>query len=267
MPLENHTIVIGIIVSLIVILIAVGLVAILLSLSRRKAQLYTQEKENMQLQFEAQLLKVQLEMQEQTLQEISRELHDNFGQVASLIKINLQSMRLNDPPVAAQQLEEVTSLTKELLRDIKSLAESLNSDNIVRTGLPAAIQQELDRLNRMQLVKASFEQEGEFPELAAEQLIILFRMCQELLNNMLKYSGASTFRIQLTATQQQLCLSFYDNGKGFDIAESLAKGGSGLSNLRKRATLLKATLCIESTPGNGVSTTIQLPLQDIALRK
>ncbi len=149
--------------------------------------------------FRQELLKAQVEIQEQTFQHISSELHDNLGQVAILIKLNLQTISLKDLPKAAQKVEDVTELTKQLITDIRALSVGLSSDRIVQAGLAKALETEVERINKTEQFIALFTKEGNLPEINNGKAIILYRMAQEVLNNMVKHSGAKEIRVSLLA--------------------------------------------------------------------
>lgn len=219
------------------------------------------ENKELKMQFSQTLLQSQLEIQEQTLQHISRELHDNLGQVASLIKINLLTIPIGDAAKAQQKLEDTRELTRQLITDIKSLSVSLGGDRIAQTGLAAALQTEMERINRTEQFSAIFEQQGTLAEPDNDKAIILYRMVQEVLNNMVKHSDAKQIKLTLTATKNFLTLAISDDGKGFDvIATKQQQHGAGLRNLEKRAALIHAQLDIQSTIGEGTRITIELPI-------
>ena len=227
---------------------------------QKKSILFESEKKMMQSHFSQTLLQSQLEIQEQTLQEISRELHDNLGHIASIIKINLNTLKLDDLNKATAKIEDTKDLTRQLIGDIKSLSVSLNSDRIAKTGLVKALQTEVERLNKTDLFTATFTQNGTAPEIENDKAIILYRMAQEVLNNMAKHSEAKFINVNLNVQDNLFILAFSDDGKGFDVEQQLKSSGSGLTNLQKRAGLINAQLSIQSKPGNGTHIAIEMSL-------
>ena len=249
------------IVGFVIAFLLLGLFIILLSLLYSKKQTRNRkERERIQSQFAQTLLQSQLEIQEQTLQHISHELHDNLGQVASLIKINLNTIQLADTAKASEKIETTKDLTRQLIADLKSLSVSLGADRIAQTGLAKALETEVERLNKTGQFTASLTQEGNIPAIDNDKAVILYRMAQEILNNTVKHSGASQITVLLHASENLFTLAFSDDGIGFDIEEKKKSGGAGLQNLQNRARLINAQLTIRSTPGNGTSITIELPL-------
>jgi signal transduction histidine kinase len=218
------------------------------------------EKQFLQSQFAQTLLQSQIEIQEQTLQHISRELHDNLGQVASLIKINLNTLKLDNIPKATEKIAATKELTIQLIADIKSLSVSLGSDRIAQVGLVKALETEVDRLNKIGQFTALFALEGSMPLMDNDKAVILYRMAQEILNNMVKHSQATQINVFLDVSENLFILQFNDNGVGFNAAEKLNGSGAGLRNLTSRALLIHATLQILSSAENGTSITIEMPL-------
>jgi signal transduction histidine kinase len=264
MPFGNEEIEITIILGSALIVFFAVIIIFLFVLFNNKNKLNHKEKEVIKKTYEQTLLLSQLEIQEQTLQHISNELHDNLGQVASLIKINLHTIPLNDSIKAAQKLEDTRELTKQLITDIKSLSVSLGADRISQTGLAKALETEIERINRTEQFIARFEQEGNITALDNDKATILYRMVQEVLNNMIKHSGAKHITLKLSATENLIILALRDDGKGFDPEERLKNGtGAGLHNLHKRANLINAKLTMQSSIGNGTQVTIELPYSHV----
>lgn len=247
------------IITIFLLIIATGIIMLVLVYQKRQVQ-YLSEKEQLKITFEKEILKTEIEIQEHTLQQISRELHDNFGHIASLIKINLHTLRLDDLNKAVEKIEDTKDFTRQLIADIKSLSVSLNSDRIAKTGLVKALQTEVERLNKTDLFTASFTQSGNVAEIENDKAIILYRMAQEVLNNMVKHSDAKCINVNLSIKDNLFILAFSDDGKGFDVEEQLKSGGSGLTNLQKRAGLINAQLTIQSKPGKGTNIAIQMLL-------
>jgi len=211
-------------------------------------------------EFKNMLLASQLEIREQTLQYIGKELHDNIGQVASLIKINLNTLQLTDLQKATQKIENTKELTRQLITDIKSLSLSLGGDRIIQKGLLKAIETEVDRLNKTGQFAASFLVQGNIPFIENDTSVILFRMVQEVLNNMVKHSNAKHINVTAGINENLFILALSDDGIGFNVNEEVNSDGAGLRNLYNRASFIKAQLSIKSNIGKGTNISIALPL-------
>ncbi|HMG88436.1 MAG TPA: ATP-binding protein [Chryseolinea sp.] len=216
------------------------------------------EKQQLQSQFSQTLLQSQLEIKEQTLQNIAYELHDNLGQIASLIKINLNTLQLKADEQSAQKIEDTKELVRQLITDLKSLSVSLNSERVSQLGIDKGLENEVERLNKTGQYEIVMQQEGSIPMLDANTTIILYRMSQEIINNIIKHSGAKRIVLSLNATSKFLILAFSDDGVGFDKEAKIKGGGSGLMNLQSRAKLINAELTIKSSPGSGTVISIEL---------
>jgi signal transduction histidine kinase len=228
---------------------------------QRKNLAHLREREQMQSNFDQILLQSQLEIQEQTLQHIGRELHDNIGQMASLIKINLNTILLSDPEKAGRKIEETKMLTMQMIADVKSLSIKLNSERITRLGLSSALEYEMERIRRTEEFNATYSSEGPLPDIDANRTIILYRIVQEALNNIVKHSGAKNVNLRLQVDKNLITLAISDDGKGFNVEETLENGsGAGLHNLKKRASLIHSILTIESNKGNGTLVKIIMPI-------
>jgi signal transduction histidine kinase len=88
----------------------------------------------------------------------------------------------------------------------------------------------------------------------------LFRVTQEALHNAVKYSGVSEFRVELTATAEEIQLIVRDEGRGFDVEEAKKGSGLGLLSMQERVHLVHGSLCVESRPGTGTSVLAVIPL-------
>jgi two-component system, NarL family, sensor kinase len=221
------------------------------------------EMQTVKEQYNEEILKAQLEIKEQTLRNISGELHDNFGQVLSLVILSLSSIDLEDRVKAAAKVEDVTQLVEQVVRDFRNLSKSLDAENISKVGLPAVIRFELDLLEKTGVYDVFFQVNGPVKPLDHSTEIIVFRIVQEALNNMMKHSRASAIHVLLTYSTDQLDIELADDGRGFDLAgidgKDLSQTGSGLFNMRKRSELIQASLDIQSSPEHGTRLGMKIP--------
>ncbi len=218
------------------------------------------EKQQLVAKYAQLLLQSQIEIQEQTLQHIGQELHDNLGQVASLIKINLNTLKLEDTAATMEKIESTKGLTRQLIADIKSLSVSLGSDRVKQAGLVKAIEVEVERLNKTRQFIVTCQVGAAIPEIDTDKATILFRMAQEILNNAVKHSKAKHISISINNCNKLFILAFEDDGIGFNTEDNRHSTGAGLRNLTSRANLIEAQLHIQSLPGNGTRATIELLL-------
>lgn len=209
-------------------------------------------------QFEQMLLQTEIEIREQTLANVARELHDNIGQVASLVKINLSFLSGKLPNTEQQKMETTIQLMSGLIKDIKETSTLFNGSTITNMGLEAAIQLDVSRINRLKLLDIHLICDPHTIAIEANSTIFIYRMYQEIMNNILTHSQANTATIHLQQTDQLFLLTVADNGIGFQPESQ--NHGNGLTNLKERSKLIGARLNLESHPGQGTKISIALPL-------
>jgi two-component system NarL family sensor kinase len=203
------------------------------------------------------LLRVENEVKEQTLTNVSRELHDNFGQIASLIKINLSMISKELSASDTQKVNESLELLKQLIGDIKSLSSSLNGDLILKNGWLKILSEDVRRINTIGAMQISFEHDPVL-SLPHEKEVILYRVIQEIINNSLKYAKAKDATLSLKTKQNRVFIEFSDSGIGFD--EKLIIPGNGLRNIRERCRIIDADFNISSKVGEGTKININIAM-------
>ena len=209
-------------------------------------------------EFEAELIKTQQEIQDQTLKHVGRELHDNVGQLLSLATMQMNALSKVATDDIQSKVSNASEAIKESLTEVRSLSKSLNSDVIFNLGFFATIENEIQRLNKSQLIEASLSTKGDLVKFENNKdETILFRILQEFFSNSLKYAEAETFKVHLDYQKGQLIITAKDDGKGFDI--DAIQQGSGLTNMKKRAELINATYNLESSIGRGATLTLIYP--------
>jgi signal transduction histidine kinase len=261
MPTSSEITIHTIFVSSLVLLLLGSSIIYILFLYQRKRFRHQQELFEMKEAFGQTLMHSKLAIQEQTLDHIAKELHANFSHLVSLININLQEILPQTQSNTRESVLETKSLAKQLMGEIKALSASLNTDHIMHIGLTQALDNELTRLNKK--FQVTVTKTGEEYRLKPEHEIILFRLCQEVLNNVIKYSEASRILVTLSFAPDNFTLSITDDGSGFNVEEALGSSGTkqstGLINMRKRASVINAGFHISSSPGAGTTVTINIP--------
>lgn len=209
--------------------------------------------------FERNLLQSQIETQEQTFNTISQEIHDSVGQLLSLAKVQL-SIAEQHENVDKALLADVKSTIGKALTDLRDIAKSLNSNHIRQLTLPEIIQEDLQRINKLGVIKCYIETEGNELTVPEQKKAILFRIVQESLQNILKHAEATQIIVAINFMEQNLKITISDNGKGFDTkSEAIKPSGLGLNNLKNRITLLNGSADINSKPGEGTVITLNMP--------
>lgn len=206
------------------------------------------EKTQMQLTFQNESSKAQIEITEITLSRLSQEIHDNIGQ-----KMALASMQLNASPLTSDTLENSKYLIQQSLQDIRDLSKSLNDSYQLDLGLHAGIKRELKLIQDTNTCSTAFSErqhESEY-SLTSKEELILFRCIQEALSNIIKHAAATKITVEVEESAMHYTIQIKDNGKGFDattITENI-----GLRSIRERIALLKGNIQITSSPNKGTT--------------
>ncbi len=218
------------------------------------------EKQTLQATFNQQLLQSQLEMQEHTFNTISTEIHDNVGQVLSLAKVQLNIIDQGET-LDRTLLADAKESVSKAMTDLRDIAKSLNSDRIQQSGLYEITEHELQRISRAGLMTVSIINEGSITDLPEQKKLIIFRMIQESLQNIIKHSKATNIDVCFKYEKEKVTISIADNGTGFDKTLLDKKDGLGLHNIFSRAALIGGEATIHSVPGEGTIITITSPYE------
>ena len=231
------------------------------SLLNKKKQ---DEKLNLQNEFQQTLLRTQLEIQEQTLKNISWEIHDNIGQILSLAKLNLGTVEMNDAVTAHEKVDDAKNLISKAIQDLRDVAKGLNADHIKILGLAKSIEHELGIIKKTGWFETVFESSGEMYKLEPQKELILFRIVQESFNNIIKHAKAGIIVVKMNYEPVSFSLKIQDNGHGFDVNDlnsNIKEGpGLGIKNMWDRAQIIGAQLTITSSPGTGTTVDVKLPI-------
>ncbi|MEQ1677155.1 MAG: ATP-binding protein, partial [Chitinophagaceae bacterium] len=191
---------------------------------------------------------------------------DNVGQVLSLAKLNLNTMDIAKTEKLQGKIDDTLSQVSKAINDLRDLSKSFNTDNITAIGLVRAIEYELDMIRKTDSLKAEFTITGSAKKLEPQKELILFRIVQEALHNIIKHAGAQTVQVLATYTGAGLELQVSDDGKGFDLSPLNHEGdtgfGLGIRNMHNRAKLIGAAFTMSSTAGAGTVVKINVPFEN-----
>jgi hypothetical protein len=244
-------------IAVLVIVTTLVIVFFVVFLKRKNKLLFDKIKQ--QQAFEAEIAQAQTETQEQTLKNIGWELHDNIGQLLSFASMQLSILKMQVTDDVKEKFKDTTDALKESLAEVRALSKTLNNEVVLNVGFEKSITNELNRMKKMTFDSAELETIGEsvdFKERKHE--IILFRILQEFLSNSVKYSEAKNILIVLDYQPNNLVITAKDDGKGFHLDET--EKGSGLINMKSRASLINAHLELTSQPGEGVKLILNYPM-------
>lgn len=264
MDTKENEVIIFLITTALIILILTGFIITIFFLYSKKQAGYKQHLVNLELHYEKALLSTQLEIQEQTFQNISREIHDNIGLSLTLAKLQLNTVDIASQYSISEKVEISIEQITKAITDLTLLSKSLNSEYIEESGLIKALEMELARIERSNVFKCELHIIGNPCYIDSKKEVVVFRIIQEALNNAIKHSGASRINVSLKYFETCLDFSIQDDGKGFDAVhvQSRKVSGSGLKNISHRAQVVNATCRIENNSPTGVLVNIVVPLNN-----
>lgn len=258
MEYEKEIVLFVIVGSVMFFLLGTFMISFLIVYQKRQIRFF-EEKQALKASYEQEILKSQLETQNQTLKYIGQELHDNLGQLMALVRLNLSVLSQEPLPVATKQrVDDTKEIVKNAIADLRSMSKSLDESFLNEFGLVESITNELDRIQRTGRFETRLTVQGRHYSLDKRHEIILFRLTQEALTNAIKHSSAS--RLEVTAEYCPDCfkLNVLDNGVGFECDTTIQQG-SGLRNFRNRTNLIGGECQVLSKLHQGTQVQFRLP--------
>lgn len=205
------------------------------------------------------LLATQLEIQQATMQQIGRELHDNIGQKLTLASLYIQQLLYENKILEeSERIDQVSQIINQSLQDLRSLSKTLTDDNINQKDIVTLVQEEVDNASVLKKCKIHFEHNFEYHDLDFVYKNVLLRITQEFIQNSIKHSKCKNIFIKLNTTEENLWeLNINDDGIGFDI-DKILSNGIGLTNMKNRTAIIGAEFNLESNKNRGTMIEIKL---------
>ncbi len=249
--MEKNSLIIIFTITLFIIVLTMIFVYVIFI--QKKTTLLIAQKEK-DMRFEKELATSQIEMKEQTLNYIGQELHDDLGQKLSVVRLRQNQLiaKMNDSE--KEELIELNELLRECIQDIRNLSKTLITEQVIHFGLIESLEREINKIQKLRLLKIELITQKHDIDIMPKHGLILFRIIQESINNILKHSRAKNVSINIEDDHEKLDILISDNGKGFNI--NLIKDGSGLKNMELRAKIIHADFSIQSEPDKGTQTSI-----------
>ncbi|MDN3669656.1 histidine kinase [Echinicola jeungdonensis] len=207
-----------------------------------------------------------LEGQEEERKRISRDMHDGIGQLLSAMKFNLEGIHSVNSEFEKEKLKTTRDLLKNVIKEVRRISFNLTPSALSDYGIVPVLNKFCREITKLSDLKVTFEnQTGFLSRLEGKVENNLYRICQEAVNNAIKYAEAEEVKITLSHNSQFLNVEIKDNGKGFDMKKLEEKGhlsasGHGLFNIRERANFINGQCTITSEKGKGTTIGINLPL-------
>jgi two-component system NarL family sensor kinase len=203
-----------------------------------------------------------MKAEEKERQRIAKDLHDGVGQMMSAAKMNLSAFE-NDiqfnSPDQKLSFERIISLVDESCKEVRTVSHQMMPNMLLKSGLGKAVADFLDKIDQ-KVIKVNLHVEGLQERLNEDVEIVLYRILQECVNNVIKHSGASQLDIALIKDKDGISATIEDNGKGFDLQQLGEDAGIGLKNMKARIDYFNGTIDFDTAPGKGTLVALFLPL-------
>lgn len=200
-----------------------------------------------------------LYVQEEERKRIARELHDDLSQ--RMAALSIKAGNLEQKTESEEQKSELRDLHKALVNvatDIHGLSRRLHPSILDDLGLVDALRSEIDSFKEREGIFVNFDASEAINNLSSDVELSLFRIVQESLRNIIKYSAASHVNVELKDVDNTIYLSVQDNGMGFDVPSAMRSPGLGLQSMRERAKLINGDLKISSVLNEGTKIEIKI---------
>ena len=261
MPKQQEDFLITIVIaSVFFVLIGIFLMILVFYFLRRQRK-NRMEKEDMRNRFEQTLLNTQLEIQEHTFNYISQEIHDNIGQILSLVRIN---MNVLSEKFGEDNFDTTDELLGKAIRDLRNLSHNLNSNRLKEIGIVEGLRSLIIQLDKTEKYTTEFiSPENALSFMNNDHCLILYRMVQEVIHNILKHANATHIVLEIKPKGNiSYFVTITDNGKGFDMKALQGQNtGIGLQNIFSRAKLINSTVKVNSKEGEGTSIIFEITNQ------
>jgi signal transduction histidine kinase len=262
MQAGKSDIIIFLLITTVVILLLTGLIISLIYLYQKKQLAYKQTLAVLKLDHEKSLMAAQLEIQEDTFQHISREIHDNISLSLTLAKLNLNTLNWDEKEKSTAQINSSIELISRCITNLSDISKSLNSDIIGSQGLITATENEIIRIREIGLFTIDMHTSGDPVYMDTQKELIIFRILQEAFNNIIRHAKATHAELTLHYASAELHITIQDNGVGFLLSdEKIAgkNGKAGLKNMETRAKTIGGSLELESVIDKGTLISFNFP--------
>jgi hypothetical protein len=201
-----------------------------------------------------------IDAQEKEQSRIADDLHDNLGSKIATLKLYIQEINSekNDSSEKENLLNKLTILADETYKEVRKIAHDKNTGALINKGLIPSIKTIANEISISEKLQIEVNNINVNKRIKNNIEIQVFRIVQELLTNIIKHAEASEVTIQFSEDENMLNVMVEDNGKGFDVNNIVF--GMGLKNIEKRLEKIDGNIVIDSTPGNGTTIILNIPL-------
>jgi signal transduction histidine kinase len=230
---------------------------------RQKQKLQEQQIQKLEAEKLLSATEAVLKGEEQERSRLAKDLHDGLGGLLSGIKYSFQNMKENLilTPENAQVFERSLDMLDSSIQEMRRVAHNLMPETLFRFGLDTALRDFCSNINSSGVLQVNYQSFGMENFTPGQTVSIsVYRVIQELVNNIIKHAEAGFVLVQITRSENFLLIDVEDNGKGFDTEMTENQPGMGWKNIRSRIEYLQGTIDLKSQPGNGASVHIEIRL-------
>ncbi|MEQ9299015.1 MAG: tetratricopeptide repeat protein [Cyclobacteriaceae bacterium] len=232
-----------------VILALLILVGGLFAYNKRKQYKTKIGHEQERSQLKTQQIKAVIQSQEDERKRFAMDLHDDFGQLISALRIQANMVGLS-----TAVKNKINTQLDQMYASLKSIAFNLMPQTLVDKGLSSAVEELCLQLNQLGGLKFKLHTFDITDRLDDQEKVAAYRVIQEVVNNIIKYADASSVTINMTGLEDKLSIMIEDNGDGFDISRLKSGIGNGWRNIQSRLDLLEGEIDLDSVEGRKNST-------------
>lgn len=212
-----------------------------------------------QVKREEELLLALIEERERTMNTISAEIHDNINQVLSLARMSVRMIEKTALQEQQQYIAECGSILDMAIGDLRNISHSLNATYLKNRGLIESLQEEIKWINLSKSIHCTLNVEGHFIPMAEDTELMVIRIGQEAIQNVVKHSKAQHLWIEIEYGKSSFTMSISDDGTGFETeAEAPYSSGMGLQSMQERCKMIKGDIDISSVKGLGTKIVLRL---------
>lgn len=218
------------------------------------------KRQSLEFDYQQKMMQAELSSQESERRKLAADLHDSIGGMLSTIRVGISTLarNLSDP----SQVDETKQMLDDTIASVRRISRDLMPSTLEKFGLMYAVKEMCERFHGTSKIPVLFESVGEFLGMDKQRELMTFRIVQELLNNAVKHSTASTINVRLVS-DINLTVTVADDGVGFDVGKLKSDKtgrGLGLFNIENRARLLNGELVFNSGQSRGTVVTLTIPL-------
>lgn len=229
-------------------------------ITRKNEELHQRKIHQLEQQQKIISMEAMVSGQEEERKRIAKDLHDGLGNLLANVQMQFSTVQDYIKNEKLTFYQEANQLLGEACGEVRKIAHNMMPGTLTKFGLISAIMDMKNSIERTQKISVDVQVYGIHQRLEEKVEISLYRIIQELMNNIIKHAQATEVMIQLARQGDELNLLVEDNGVGFDLSEAQTKSGLGMRSLESRVRYVDGSMEIDTVPGRGTSIIINLPI-------